>query len=372
MPITQIPFQDPVSPADPSQPEQLGLYDTNDWEAAYRDLDARVPHLLIQLQDDLQRSRWREALWVSIIVHLVLIMVLWNFKLIEKYIPYRTVLVVPLDTTKDKQVTFLALPPDAQKLAQKPKTNILSDKDRIAMTRRPQLDPKELRRILTPEPPGAPGMSGPREPQPAAPQAMAQSQPSDPQQGQQAAPRPPANNQTAQLQAPPSPQNNSFSKYAAGMSAGSAIQQAAQAAAARRGAGGDGGDYGLNTGVHGGAAGGLEILSDTLGVDFGPYMQRIHDEIDRHWKEVLPPSFFPPISKKGKLLIQFSIMKDGSIRGMQLVASSGDTALDRAAWGGIVGSNPLPPLPEEFTRRGGQDLTLQGMFIYNMDERDLQ
>jgi len=45
------------------------------WETAYRDLDddARVPHLLIQLQDDLTRSRRREAAWISIIVHLLLI-----------------------------------------------------------------------------------------------------------------------------------------------------------------------------------------------------------------------------------------------------------------------------------------------------------
>jgi len=75
MPITQIPFQDPVAPEKP-QPEQLGLYDTEDWETAYRDLDARVPHLLIQLQDDLQRSRKREAAWISIIVHLMVFMVL--------------------------------------------------------------------------------------------------------------------------------------------------------------------------------------------------------------------------------------------------------------------------------------------------------
>ncbi len=75
MPITQIPFQDPIAPEKP-QPEQLGLYDTQDWETAYRDLDARVPHLLIQLQDDLERSRKREATWISIIVHLLLFIVL--------------------------------------------------------------------------------------------------------------------------------------------------------------------------------------------------------------------------------------------------------------------------------------------------------
>jgi len=84
MPITQIPFQDPVAPPEKPQPEQLGLYDTQDWEQAYRELDTRVPHLLLQLQDDLARSRKREAVWISIIVHLVIFFALWNGALIAK------------------------------------------------------------------------------------------------------------------------------------------------------------------------------------------------------------------------------------------------------------------------------------------------
>src|SRR5579864_7296170 len=233
MPITQIPFQDPVAPPEKPQPEQLGLYDQQDWETAYRDLDANVPHLLIQLQDDLERSRWREAIWISIIVHLVLTIALWNLPLIEKTLGWHRVVVVPMDATQDKNVTFLALPPDLQKAPRKPNTNIISDKDRIATSRRPQLDPKEFRKILATPPPGSPGMTGPRAPQPAAPQAMAQNQPPS-QQGQPAAPRPQFDsNQTAQLQMPARPKdNNTFSKYAGSMSAGSAIQQAMQGAAA--------------------------------------------------------------------------------------------------------------------------------------------
>ena len=115
MPITQIPFQDPVAPPEKTQPEQLGLYDTEDWETAYRDLDARVPHLLIQLQDDLTRSRRREAAWISIIAHLILFILLWNLPLIEKIVGWHTVAVVPVNTKQDKNVTFLALPPDLQK-----------------------------------------------------------------------------------------------------------------------------------------------------------------------------------------------------------------------------------------------------------------
>jgi len=369
MPITQIPFQDPVSPPETSQPEQLALYDSSDWEEAYRDLDGRIPHLLVQLQDDLERSRWREAVWVSIIVHLVLVMVLWNLPLIEKYIPFRTVLVVPVDTSKsNKDVTFLALPPDAQRPAQKPRTNIVSDKDRIAMSRHPELDPKELHRLISP-PPGAPGMSGPRSPQPTAPQ-VAQAQPPAPQTGQQqgAPPRPQQfqNNQTAQLQAPPQ-QNNSFSKYAGSMSAGSAIQQAAEAAAARRaGGGGQGGDFGLGTGARGRAQGNLEILSDTQGVDFGPYLQRILEDVRENWYRLIPES---AEMKKGKLAIEFAITKDGKIADMRLVATSNDVALDRAAWGGITASNPFPPLPSEFN---GPYLALRFRFYYNPDKSELE
>src|ERR1700676_2027773 len=245
MPITQIPFQDPVAPPEKPQPEQLGLYDQQDWETAYRDLDAHVPHLLIQLQDDLERSRWREAIWISIIVHLVLTIVLWNLNLIEKTLGWHTVVVVPIDANKDKNLTFLALPPDLQKPTRKPNTNIASDKDRVATSRHPELDPRELRKILATPPPGAPGMTGPRAQQPA-PQAMTQNQPPSPQQPGQPQPRPQfQSDQQAQLQMPARP-NNSFSKYANGMTPGQAIQQAAQGAAANRaGAAGQQGDFGL-------------------------------------------------------------------------------------------------------------------------------
>jgi TonB family protein len=368
MPITQIPFQDPVAPPEKLQPEQLGLYDTRDWETAYRELDARVPHLLIQLQDDLARSRRREAAWISIIAHLLLFMALWNFQLIQKYVGWHTAVVVPINTKQDKDVTFLALPKDLQKPAHKPNTNIASDKDRIATSRHPELDPKELQKILATPPPGAPGPRGPRAPQPAAPaqpmaQAPAQTQSQQP---AETTPRPQfETNQNAQLQMPARP--NSFSKYNSGMSAGSAIQQATQAAAASRMAGGgQEGDFGLGTGAKGRQLGALDILSDTKGVDFGPYLQRILQDVRENWYHLIPES---AEMKKGKLAIEFAITKDGKVADMRLVASSGDTALDRPAWGSITASNPFPPLPSDFT---GPYLALRFRFYYNPDKADLQ
>jgi len=364
MAITQIPFQDPAPPTEKPLPEQLGLYDVRDFETAYGDLDAAaVPHLLVQLHDDLARSRKREAAWISIILHLLLFIMLWQMDVIEKYMGWHTAVVIPLNLNKDKDVTFLTLPPDAQKLTRKPNTNIISDKDRIATSRRPQLDPKELQKILATPPPGAPGLSGPQAAP--SPPAMAQNQPAP--QGQASTPRPQfESNQTAQLQAPANP-NSVFSKYGGGMTAGSAIQQATQAAAARRASGGgQGGDFGLGTGARGRQLGALDILSDTQGVDFGPYLQRILVDVRDNWYRLIPPS---AEMKKGKLAIEFAITKDGNVADMRLVASSGDVALDRAAWGGITASNPFPPLPSEFT---GPYLALRFRFYYNPDKSDLE
>ncbi len=361
MPITQIPFQDPVAPPEKPQPEQLGLYDAQGWETAYRDLneDARVPHLLIQLQDDLARSRRREAIYISVIVHSVIILLLY----FGKYLPHPAVAVKKSSSPQD--VTFLELPPDAQKLQHKPNTNIASDKDRVAMTRHPELDVKELRKALATPPPGAPGLSAPQMTQPPAQSSagLAQNQPAAP-------PPQPPNPQIAQLQTPVTPNiKNEFQKYAGSMSAGSAIQEATRAAAARRGGGGQqgsGGDFGLGTGAHGRQMGNLEVLSDTMGVDFGPYLQRIlHDE-RQNWYNAIPES---AQMKHGSLIIEFAITKDGKVAGMKLVVPSGDVPLDRAAWAGITASDPFPPLPSEF---GGPYLALRFRFFYNPTKDEMQ
>ena len=151
------------------------------------------------------------------------------------------------------------------------------------------------------------------------------------------------------------------------MSAGEAIQQAAQGAAANRAGGaGQEGDFGLGTGAHGRQQGALEILSDTLGVDFGPYLQRILQDVRVNWYHLIPES---AEMKKGKLAIEFAITKDGKVADMRLVATSGDGALDRPAWGSITASDPFPPLPSEFT---GPFLALRFRFYYNPDKADLQ
>ena len=357
MPITQIPFQDPVAPPEKPQPEQLGLYDSKGWETAYRDLDddARVPHLLIQLQDDLARSRRREAIYISIIVHAAIILLLY----FAKYLPHP---VVAVQKPNLNDVTFLELPPDLQKVPHK-SSNIISDKDRIATTRHPELDAKELRKALATPPPGAPGMSG----QQVAQQAPAQPSPAQeqPQARQQQSP---PNQQIAQMQPTAKPNiADEFRKYSSPRSAGSAIDEAAREAQRGGGQQGSSGDFGLGTGAHGRQLGNLEVLSDTMGVDFGPYLQRVLHDVRINWYAAIPESAW--MGKKGKLAIEFAITKDGKVAGMKLAAGSGDTALDRAAWAGITASDPFPPLPSEF---GGQYLALRFRFYYNPSKDEME
>ena len=351
------------------------MLDARRWESAYREMHD-VPTLLVQLQDELSRSRKQEAFWMSVVVHLVVVLLIINSPKFARFFPARTLVVSPNDWMRQKDLTYLELPPDAQKITKRPNTNIISDKDRIATSRTPHLDAKELHKILDSARPGAPGPTGPPQPAqqtPAPPPVAAQNAPA-----QQPAPAGPTQpqpdqNQMAQLQPPPMAARPSFNTGP--MTAGAAIAQAARAAAAHPGYGGyggDNGDYGLGQGRQPAEAiGPMDVLSDTMGVDFGPYLARVLHDVRENWYNLIPEAARAPMMKKGKVSIEFAILKDGRVAGMQLTAngSSGDVALDRAAWGGITASNPFPPLPSEF---GGKYLALRFHFYYNPDKSDLQ
>jgi TonB family protein len=157
--------------------------------------------------------------------------------------------------------------------------------------------------------------------------------------------------------------------------AGQQIAQAARSATPNRsagsfGSGGGGGDYGSGRGGSARTAGNLEVLSDTQGVDFGPYLSRVLQAVRMNWYNLIPEAARPPLLEHGKVSIEFAILPDGKVAGMRIVAPSGvDVALDRAAWGGITASNPFAPLPSEFH---GPYLALRFHFYYNPVKGEMQ
>ena len=370
MSTTEIPPKVPSEPGGPPHNSPEGdLYDARRWESAYSDLHA-TPALLIQMQDDLSRSRMREAFWISVVVHLMIVIALWNSPTLSKWfgIGRAGLRFNPPHAMRNEALTYLELPPDAQKVTKRPDANIISDKDRIATSKKPHVDPQELRKILDSARPGLPGPSGPpaqpaQPPSPPPAAAAAQPRPQ-----QSAPPRPPANSdQVAKLQAPPNPKG----VFGTPMTAGASIAEAARAAAANRGGySGASGDYGLGVGRQPTATiGEMDILSDTAGVNISSYLNRILQNVRGNWYNLIPEVARAPIMKKGKVTIQFVIRKDGRIDGLQLVSPSGDIALDRAAWGGITASDPFQPLPSEYA---GQYLALRFHFYYNPDSAELQ
>jgi TonB family protein len=114
------------------------------------------------------------------------------------------------------------------------------------------------------------------------------------------------------------------------------------------------------------ASSGVDILSDTRGVDFGPYVKQVIQSTRGAWLKVIPESARPPQDKQGRVGIRFKIDPMGRVSGMVLEYPSGDIGLDRAAWGGITGASPYPPLPAEFT---GPYLELRFGFFYNLDPK---
>jgi TonB family protein len=367
MSTTQIP---PVSDSTVPSPPRVDtgdFYDAQNWESAYRQM-YQVPALLLQLQDEVSKSRKREAYWISIIVHLLFVLLIANTAKLVQLLPRHAVMLVnPKDLLNQKDLTYLELPPDAQKAVKHNDTNIISDKDRNAMSRAPKVNPEELKKLLGGSRPGRPGPQVPAPPQrPSAPAPQNAPPQEQPQQSTQQAPAP---DQTAKMQVPAIRPQPSFNTGA--LSAGSAIEQAARAAAANRGGyTGDNGDYGLHPGAQPTqVVGPLDVLSDTMGVDFGPYLARVLHDVRQNWYNLIPEAARAPLMKKGKVSIEFVILKDGKVAGMRYVSGSGDVALDRAAYGGITASNPFPPLPGEF---GGPYLALRFHFYYNPDKSDLQ
>jgi TonB family protein len=323
------------------------------------------PFTLLDTTTEEQRSRQREAAWISLVFHLVVVLLLLT---LPKILPQRSgrQALTAAELLKQRDLVFLEMPPSPK--AQPPKnTNTISDQDRRASSRRPTIDKKTLDKLRDSYKAGSPGIAAPplpeQHPQPAQQAANLAEQA---QKAAQSTPKPPDNGQQARLEPPPVPGG----VFGTAVSPGSAIEQAARASAARRsGYGGSGGEYGTGPTPQTQISSNYDVMSDTMGVDFGPYLARILHTVRENWINLIPEVARAPLMKQGKVSIQFAILKDGSVSGMQVIAPSGDASLDRAAWGGITGSNPFPPLPSEF---GGQYLALRFHFYYNPEKNELR
>ena len=105
----------------------------------------------------------------------------------------------------------------------------------------------------------------------------------------------------------------------------------------------------------------LDVLTETTGVNFDPYLKALTMRVRQQWYPLIPEA---AATKRGKVVIHFAIFNDGSVKGLGVVGPSGDRELDFPAFQSIYTSAPFHPLPSEFK---GPYLGLRFTYIYNLE-----
>ena len=103
------------------------------------------------------------------------------------------------------------------------------------------------------------------------------------------------------------------------------------------------------------------ILSDTQGVDFGPWLTAIYFRVRNNWFSVIPQAYRS--GRKGVVVIVFDVRRNGSLEELEIVRSSSFSPYDRAAISSLKLSEPFPNFPDAFKR---DRLTLQFTYLYNI------
>jgi hypothetical protein len=111
---------------------------------------------------------------------------------------------------------------------------------------------------------------------------------------------------------------------------------------------------------------GVHILSDTHGINFGPYIGKIVSDLNRNWAPLLPEETLAPLHMKGNTCIRITILPDGNLGAMHLDASNHDDQINRSCWTAITSEGQFPPLPAEFH---GSNLEVVIVFQVNMDNK---
>ena len=329
-PLSFVPHGEPGKPLQPVNRIRTNRYGELEEHELVRLLDT--------IEDERARGRFRESIYISVFFWLA---IAWFIFYGPRVLWHAPQLINPADVLKEREVTQLNMPvlPQAPKIAPKPS---------------PKLDNQTIKRIqaMNPTPPAAapPPPAAAPTPMPAAPTPAA---PPPPQPRAVSPPIPEA-------PLPSAPTKPSFNTSTG--SPGQNLNDLVGKVARSRSGNGNGTDF--NASPSNPLGGGIDILSDTQGVDFDPYLRRIIADIKRNWLPLIPEEARPPISKQGEDYIRFTILPDGNIGAMYPDGSTHDVAIDHSCWSAITSEGQFPPLPSQFH---GPKLELRIHFLVNKD-----
>lgn len=314
--------------------------------------------LLDSIEDERARARFRESVYISVFIWMAIALIAFYG---PKYLWHSPRVVLPSEVLRARELTTLTAPSLAAPRVHAAPPSVDARTLEHLRSIEPRLPTPRPEPTPPPPPAAAPRAETRAQPLPTAPApnlAPATAPPNLP-----AAP-PPQPKPSPRTPPPvvaeaPTPQPN-FNTGA--RSPGDAIQNAIRGVSP-----GGGAPRGITNRGRGGSDLGMgpaEILSDTQGVNFNPYLQRILREIYDQWIPLIPEEARPPLRKSGITMIRFTILPDGTIGNMVLDGSTHDDALNRAAWGSIIGVGQFPPLPSQFH---GPNLELRIHYLVNRD-----
>jgi len=104
----------------------------------------------------------------------------------------------------------------------------------------------------------------------------------------------------------------------------------------------------------------IVILSDTHGYDFTQYLYRLTNRVRSKWYALIPDS--AKRGEQGRVVLIFTVLRNGAIQNVRVLAGSGTQSLDEASSAAIRSASPAQALPDDFN---GDRIDLQFTFSYN-------
>jgi TonB family protein len=107
-----------------------------------------------------------------------------------------------------------------------------------------------------------------------------------------------------------------------------------------------------------------DIQFDSMGVDFGPWLRRFKNQVERNW--LVPIS---AMNYRGSVVIQFNVLRNGTITDLNVIQPAGFPSLTSSALNALKLSNPTSALPPEYP---AEKVFFTVSFHYNEDPRTPQ
>jgi len=86
--------------------------------------------------------------------------------------------------------------------------------------------------------------------------------------------------------------------------------------------------------------------NSTLGDRFGAYADLVVQRVTEKWQT----SGLAGLRTAPMVIVSFDILRDGSVRNVQIAQRSGNSTLDYSAQRAVMDAGPFPPLPPAYER----------------------